>query len=98
MYPFAEQILGFRAHERHRRIGGLILEVKGDFCHRVQRSSKSTAAPKTISRSAWTPTTAYNPLHNDLDAYALAYGIASLLNNLYGEARSPSGSRPTRTS
>ena len=26
----------------------------------------------------------YNPLHNDLDAYALAYNIASLLNNLFG--------------
>ena len=31
----------------------------------------------------------YNPLHNDLDAYALAYGIASLLNNLFGKSREP---------
>ena len=31
----------------------------------------------------------YNPLHNDLDAYALAYGIASLLNNLYGRGKEP---------
>src|SRR5437879_11084938 len=29
----------------------------------------------------------YNPLHNDLDAYALAYGIASLLNNRSEERR-----------
>jgi hypothetical protein len=27
----------------------------------------------------------YNPLYNDLDAYALAYNIASLLNNLFGK-------------
>ena len=40
----------------------------------------------------------YNPLHNDLDAYALAYGIASLLNNLFGKGKNPSGNRPTRTS
>ena len=31
----------------------------------------------------------YNPLHNDLDAYALAYNIASLLNNLFGKGKEP---------
>jgi hypothetical protein len=31
----------------------------------------------------------YNPLHNDLDAYALAYNIASLLNNLFGRGKAP---------
>ena len=31
----------------------------------------------------------FNPLHNDLDAYALAYGIASLLNNLFGRGKEP---------
>src|ERR1051325_1259273 len=32
---------------------------------------------------------AYNPLHNDLEGYALAYGIASLLNNLFGKGKEP---------
>jgi hypothetical protein len=36
MYPFAEQILAYRAEAAERRIGGLILEVKGDFCGKVQ--------------------------------------------------------------
>ncbi len=31
----------------------------------------------------------YNPLHADLDAYALAYGIASLLNNVFGKGKEP---------
>src|SRR5262249_27746126 len=31
----------------------------------------------------------YNPLYSDLDAYALAYGISSLLNNLYGKGKEP---------
>src|SRR5204863_4615026 len=31
----------------------------------------------------------YNPLNNDLDAYALAYNIASLLNNLFGRGKEP---------
>src|SRR5262249_56872523 len=31
----------------------------------------------------------YNPLYNDLDAYALAFNIASLLNNLFGRGKEP---------
>ena len=33
--------------------------------------------------------TCYNPLHNDLDPYAVAYAIASLLNNLFGKSKEP---------
>jgi hypothetical protein len=36
MYPFAEQILAYRAADSEKRIGGLVLEAKGDFCHRVK--------------------------------------------------------------
>jgi hypothetical protein len=31
----------------------------------------------------------YNPLHNDLDPYAVAYAIATLLNNLFGRSKEP---------
>src|SRR5262249_52154606 len=31
----------------------------------------------------------YNPLHNDQDAYTSAFGIASLLNNLFGRGKEP---------
>src|SRR6185295_18300624 len=36
MYPYAEQILSYQAHDSERRIGGLVLEVKGDFCRKVK--------------------------------------------------------------
>jgi hypothetical protein len=36
MYPFAEQILAYRTGDDERKIGGLVLEVKGGFCHRVR--------------------------------------------------------------
>jgi len=36
MYPFAEQILAYRATNAEKRIGSLVFEVKGDFCHRVK--------------------------------------------------------------
>ncbi len=39
-------------------------------------------------RSAWIAHIA-NPLHNNLEAHALAYGIASLLNNLLGRGKEP---------
>jgi len=31
----------------------------------------------------------YNPLHNNLDAYALAFGIATLMTNLFGRGKGP---------
>jgi hypothetical protein len=31
----------------------------------------------------------YNPLANDLEAYALAYGIATLMTNLFGRGKEP---------
>ena len=35
MYPFAQQLLSWRADDPGRRAG--VLEVKGDFCHQVRR-------------------------------------------------------------
>jgi hypothetical protein len=36
MHPYCEQILAYRAGDKEARIGGLVLEVKGDFCHKVK--------------------------------------------------------------
>jgi hypothetical protein len=36
MYPFAEQLLAYMANDRGQRIGGLVLEVKGDVCHKIK--------------------------------------------------------------
>ncbi|HWO37443.1 MAG TPA: TraM recognition domain-containing protein [Candidatus Acidoferrum sp.] len=89
MYPFAEQILGYQAADQERKIGGLVLEVKGDFCRKVkgilERSGRASDYVEISLQSEYR----YNPLHNDLDAYALAYSIASLLNNLFGKGREP---------
>src|SRR5580658_4404566 len=89
MYPFAEQILAYQAANEERKIGGLVLEVKGDFCRKVQgileRSGRASDYVEISLQSEYR----YNPLHNDLDAYALAYSIASLLNNLFGKGREP---------
>ena len=89
MYPYAEQILAFRANDKTRRIGGLVLEVKGDFCHKVRNILEKHGRAEDYLEVSLDSDYRYNPLHNDLDAYALAYGIASLLNNLYGKGKEP---------
>lgn len=89
MMPFAEQILGYRASDRARRIGGLVLEVKGDFCHRVRQILERHGRGADYVEMSLAGELRYNPLHNDLDAYTLAFGISSLLNNLYGKGREP---------
>jgi hypothetical protein len=89
MYPFADQVLAYRAHDTERRAAALVLEVKGDFCHKVRALlTKHGRADDYIELSLDSPYR-YNPLHNDLEAYALAYGIASLLNNLFGRGKEP---------
>ncbi len=89
MYPFAEQILAYRSNDKEKRIGGLILEVKGDFCRKVQGILAEHGRSGDYIEIGLDSEYRYNPLHNDLDAYALAFNIASLLNNLFGKGKEP---------
>jgi hypothetical protein len=89
MYPFAEQILAYCSGDQNKRIGGLILEVKGDFCHKVKEILARHGREQDYIEISLDSNYRYNPLHNDLDAYALAYNIASLLNNLFGKGKEP---------
>ena len=89
MLPFAEQILGFQATDPAKRIGGLMLEVKGDFCHKIRSLLEKFDRGGDYVEVSLDGPYRYNPLHNDLDAYTLAFGIASLLNNLYGRSKEP---------
>ncbi|HET8925229.1 MAG TPA: TraM recognition domain-containing protein [Candidatus Acidoferrum sp.] len=89
MYPFAEQILAYRADDKEKRIGGLILEVKGDFCRKVQGILTTHGRSEDYVEIGLDSEYRYNPLHNDLDAYALAFNISSLLNNLFGKGKEP---------
>src|SRR3984893_16754017 len=89
MYPFTDQLLGYRAADADGKAGALVLEVKGDFCGKVKeillRRCRAGDYIEIGLDSEW----AYNPLYNDLEGYALAYGIASLLNNLFGKGKEP---------
>jgi len=89
MYPFAEQLFAYRHTDPQRRAGGLILEVKGDFCYKVRGLLKRYDREGDYIEVGLHSNFRYNPLHNDMEAYALAYGIASLLNNLFGKGKEP---------
>src|SRR5580704_9003832 len=89
MYPFAEQLIAYEAHDEAKRIGGLVLEVKGDFCHKVKGILERFQRADDYIEVSLHSEYRYNPLHNDLDAYALAYSIAALLNNLFGKGKEP---------
>ena len=89
MYPFAEQLLAYRRDDPERRIGGLVLEVKGDFCYCLRETLRKHGREDDYIELSLDCPYRYNPLYNDLEAYALAYGIASLLTNLFGRGKEP---------
>src|SRR5665213_1466881 len=89
MYPYVEQLLGYRANDPAAKLGGLILEVKGDFCTHVREMLARRGRADDYVEISLTSPYRYNPLHNDLDAYALAYGIATLMTNLFGRGQEP---------
>jgi hypothetical protein len=89
LYPFAEQILAYRAADPDGKIGGLVLEVKGDFCRKVKTILDRYERGEDYIEISLKSPYRYNPLNNDLDAYALAYSISSLLSNLFGKGKEP---------
>jgi hypothetical protein len=89
MYPYVEQLLAYRHNDPARRAAGLVLEVKGDFCRQVHEILRHYGRADDYVEIGLDSAYRYNPLHNDLDAYALAYGIATLMTNLFGRGKEP---------
>ena len=89
MYPYVDQLLRWSASDPERKIGGLVLEVKGDFCRQVRGMLARAGRATDYIEIGLDTGVCYNPLHNDLDPYAVAYAIATLLNNLFGKSKEP---------
>jgi TraM recognition site of TraD and TraG len=89
MYPYVEQLLRWKANDPARKLGGLVLEVKGDFCRQVRTILTRANREDDYLEVGLESGVCYNPLHNDLDPYAVAYAIATLLNNLFGKSKEP---------
>ncbi len=89
MYPYVDQLLRWRAADPEYKMGGLVLEVKGDFCRQVRTILTRAGRESDYVEVGLNSGVCYNPLHNDLDPYAVAYAIATLLNNLFGRSKEP---------
>jgi hypothetical protein len=89
MYPYVDQLVRWRADDPAQKCSGLVLEVKGDFCGQVQRMLQAANREGDYLEIGLDSGVCYNPLHNDLDPYAVAYAIGSLLNNLFGKSKEP---------
>ena len=90
MHPFARQLLSWQADSPERRVAGLVLEVKGDFCHDIRRMLADVGREDDYLELSMDGGMTWNPLSAPwLDAYSLAYTVASLLNQLFGKGKEP---------
>ena len=90
MYPFTRQLLRWQADDAGRRAGALVLEVKGDFCHQVREILGDAGRGDDYLEIGLGGSWQWNPLDDPLlDSYSLAYGVASLINQLFGKSREP---------
>ena len=90
MHPFAQQILSWQAGNPQRRAAGLILEVKGDFCHDIRRILADAGREEDYIELGMEGSFQWNPLSTKwLDSYSLAYTVSSLLNQLFGKGKEP---------
>ncbi len=89
MRPFAEQLFSWQA-KTDRRASGLVLEVKGDFCHQVRQILEGCGRADDYAELGVGGRWQWNPLDApEVDSYSLAYQIASLLNQLFGKGKEP---------
>ena len=90
MHPFARQLFGWQATNPERRAAALVLEVKGDFCHDIRRMLTELDRGEDYIELSLDGRLTWNPLSATwLDAYSLAYTVASLLNQLFGKGKEP---------
>lgn len=87
--PFANQILSWKAHDKMARAGGIVLEVKGNFCRSIEEILISCGRGEDYVELSLDTDYRYNPLHNSIDEYSLSYGIAGVLVNLHGRGKEP---------
>ncbi len=89
MRPFADQLLSWQADDPARRAAGLVLEVKGDFCHDIRAVLEQAGRPDDYLELGIGGRWQWNPLASDMDSYSLAYTVATLLNQLFGKSKEP---------
>lgn len=89
LHPYADQILSWNAQDEEKKVGAFALEVKGDFCHKVSDILTSAARTEDYIELSMDCNYRYNPLLGNSDPHSVAYSIATLMMQLYGEGKEP---------
>jgi hypothetical protein len=89
LYPWADQLLGWAADDDQRKLAGLVMEVKGDFCRQVRKILHGHGRTDDYLELGLDGEFCYNPMVGDVDPFATAYSIATLINQLYGRSKEP---------
>jgi hypothetical protein len=87
--PAMRQLFAYRAEDPEQKLSGIVLEVKGDLCRQLQRILKWCGREQDYVEVSLDGDIRYNPLNNDLDAYAQAFNIASIITSIWGKGKEP---------
>lgn len=87
--PAMRQLFAYRASDPERKLSGMVLEVKGDLCRQLRSILKWCGREEDYIEVSLDGNIRYNPLNNDLDPYAQAYNIASIITSIWGKGKEP---------
>lgn len=87
--PAMQQLFGYKASDSEKKLSGIVLEVKGDLCRHMARIPKECGREKDYINVSLDSHARYNPLNNDLDPYAHAFNIASIVTSIWGKGKEP---------
>ena len=90
MRPLAGQVLSWRADDAELRASGLVLEVKGDFCHQIREVLESCGRGGDYVEIGLGGSRSWNPLDiPEMDSYSLAGQVMSIKSQLWGKGKEP---------
>jgi len=87
--PAMHQLFAYKAHDPEKKLSGIVLEVKGDLCRHLARILKRYGREQDYIDVSLDSNIRYNPLNNDLDPYAQAFNIASIITSIWGKGKEP---------
>ena len=87
--PAMRQLFAYRARDPEKKLSGVVLEVKGDLCRQLKKILKDCGRESDYIEVGLHSDIRYNPLNNELDPYAQAFNIASIITSIWGKGKEP---------
>lgn len=89
MYPAIEQLFGCWPHASEKRLAGMVLEVKGDLCHRVKATLDACGRSEDYVEIGLDSGWLYNPLASNISPYEIGFAVGSMIENAFGKSHEP---------